>query len=112
MIMMPLSVLLAQGAGAESSPFASFVPLLLIVAIFYFVVLRPSRVKQRDLEELVKKLTTGDKIVLNSGIFGTVVGVEEKTFQVRIDERTKIRVLKSAVAGPQGQPEAKETEKK
>jgi preprotein translocase subunit YajC len=43
-------------------------------------------------------------VIVNPGIFGTIVGVEEDAFQVRIDDKTRIKVLKSAVAGLQGPP--------
>jgi preprotein translocase subunit YajC len=59
------------------------------------------RRKQRKLEELVKGLKTGDKVVLSSGIFGTIVGAEADAFLVRVDDKTRIKVLKSAVAGLQ-----------
>jgi preprotein translocase subunit YajC len=82
----------------------------LIFAIFYFILIMPMRNKQKKLEELVKALKAGDKVILNPGIYGTIVGVEDDAFQVRIDEKTRIKVLKSAVSGLQGPPA--ETEKK
>jgi preprotein translocase YajC subunit len=60
--------------------------------------------KQRKLEDLLKALKAGDKVLINPGIFGTIVGVEDDAFQVRIDDKTKIKVLKSAVSGLQGAP--------
>ena len=68
------------------------------------------RKKQRKLEDLIKTLKTGDKVIVNPGIFGVIVGVEDDAFQVRIDDKTRIKVLKSAVAGLQGPPT--DTEKK
>jgi preprotein translocase subunit YajC len=73
----------------------------LIFAIFYFVLILPMRSKQKKLEQLVKAMKTGDKVVLSSGIFGTIVGTEDDAFLVRIDDKTRIKVLKSAVAGLQ-----------
>jgi len=94
----------------ESNPMASLVMMGLIFAVFYFVLILPMRRKQRKLETLVKQLKTGDKVLLNSGIFGTIVGVEDEAFQLRIDDKIRIKVLKSAVAGLQGDPSAR-TEK-
>ncbi len=88
----------------EPNPLASLVMMGLIFAVFYFVLILPMRRKQRKLETLVKQLKTGDKVVLNSGIFGTIVGVEDDAFQLRIDDKTRIKVLKSAVAGLQPSP--------
>jgi preprotein translocase subunit YajC len=82
----------------------------LIFAIFYFVLMRPMRVKQRKLEQLVKKLKSGDRVVLSSGILGTIVGVEDEAFLLRVDDKTRIKVLKSAVAGLQAPQAEKKTE--
>ena len=96
---------LAGPAGeGEPNPMASLVMMGLIFAVFYFVLILPMRRKQRKLEALVKDLKTGEKVVLNSGIFGTITGVEEEAFQIRIDDKTRIKVLKSAVAGLQPEP--------
>jgi len=105
-----LLALAGPARPGEPNPLASLVMMGLIFAIFYFVLILPMRRKQKKLEALVKELKSGDRVVLNAGIFGTIVGVEDDAFLVRIDEKTKIKVLKSAIAGLQGQPI--ETEKK
>lgn len=92
--------------GGEPSPFASLLLMGLIFGIFYVVLILPMRKKQRKLEELVKALKSGDRIILQAGIFGTIVGVENDAFHIRIDDKTRIKVLRSAVAGLQGPPEA------
>jgi preprotein translocase subunit YajC len=104
--MADLRILLAlagPGREGEPNPMASLVMMGLIFAVFYFVLILPMRRKQRKLEALVKQLKTGDKVLLNSGIFGTIVGVEDETFQLRIDDKTRIKILKSAVAGLQSE---------
>ena len=94
-----LLALTGPARPGESNPFASFIMMGLIFAIFYFVLILPMRRKQKKLEALVKGLKTGDRVVLNAGIFGTIVGVEDDAFLVRVDDKTRIKVLKSAVAG-------------
>ncbi|HEY2944283.1 MAG TPA: preprotein translocase subunit YajC [Vicinamibacteria bacterium] len=101
---------LAGSPQGEASPYSGLVLMFVIFAIFYMVLINPMRTKQKRLEDLVKGLKAGDKVIVNPGIFGTIVGVEDDSFQVRIDDKTKIKVLKSAVAGLQGSP--LETEKK
>ncbi len=105
----PLLALAGPARPGESNPFASLVMMGLIFAIFYFVLILPMRRKQKKQETLVNGLKSGDHVVLNAGIFGTIVGVEETAFLVRIDDKTRIKVLKSAVAGLA--PGAEKTEK-
>jgi preprotein translocase subunit YajC len=100
----PTLALAGPAAGGEQSPYASLILMGLIFGIFYFVLILPMRNKQKKLEDLVKTLKAGDKVIVNPGIFGTIVGVEDDAFLVRIDEKTRIKVLKSAVAGLQGPP--------
>ena len=104
-----LLALAGPARPGESNPFASLIMMGLIFAIFYFVLIMPMRRKQKKLETLVAGLKSGDHVVLNAGIFGTIVGVEDAAFLVRIDDKTRIKVLKSAVAGLA--PGAEKTEK-
>ncbi len=105
-----LLLLAGQPQGGEPNPWPQLVLMGLIFAIFYFILILPMRQKQRKAEEMIKTLKAGDKVIVSPGIFGTIVGVEDDAFQVRIDEKTRIKVLRSAVAGLQG-PEPQKTEK-
>ena len=98
--------LLAIGgpSGGGEPPFASMIPMVLIFGIFYFILIMPMKGKQKKLEDLVKGLKSGDKVIINPGIFATIVAVEADAFHVRIDEKTKMKVLKTAVAGLQAPP--------
>jgi preprotein translocase subunit YajC len=104
-----LLALAGPARPGEPNPLSSLVMMGLIFAIFYFVLILPMRRKQKKLEALVKDLKSGDRVVLNAGIFGTIVGVEDDTFLVRVDDKIRIKVLKSAVAGLA--PGAEKTEK-
>jgi preprotein translocase subunit YajC len=102
-----IALALAGSPGGEQNPFAGILLMGIIFAIFYFVLIMPMRNKQKKLEQLVHELKSGDKVILSPGIFGTIEGVEDDSFQVRIAEKTRIRVLKSAVAGLQAPPQEK-----
>jgi preprotein translocase subunit YajC len=104
-----LLALAGPARPGEPNPLGSLVMMGLIFAIFYFVLILPMRRKQKKLEALVKGLKAGDHVVLNAGILGTIVGVEADAFLVRVDDKTRIKVLKSAVAGLA--PGAEKTEK-
>lgn len=83
----------------------------LVFLIFYVIVFLPMRGKQKKLDQLIKSLKNGDRVIINPGILGTIVGIEDDAFQVRVDDKARLKVLKSAVAGLQPEPKA-QTEKK
>jgi preprotein translocase subunit YajC len=99
-----LFAIAGPSTGGEPPAFASMIPMVLIFGIFYFILIMPMKGKQKKLEELVKGLKSGDKVIINPGIFATIVAVEDDAFHVRVDEKTKIKVLKTAVAGLQAPP--------
>ncbi len=89
-----------------SSPFGSafsFLPILLIVVIFYFLMIMPAQRRQKKVAEMLKNLKNGDKVVTNGGIYGTIVGLEDDSIQLRIAEQVKIKIARSAIAGLQAE---------
>jgi len=73
-----------------------------VFAIFYFILIAPMRKKQRQLQNLIAGVKAGDKVVTSGGILGTVVAVSERHLELRVADKVKINILKSAVAGLQG----------
>ena len=86
------------GANGQSSPVSTIVPLVFMVAIFYFVMIRPQRRREKERKALIEAVKSGDRVLLVSGIIGEVANVKEKTLIVRVAEKTKIEVLKTAVS--------------
>ena len=68
-----------------------------MLMVLYFIMIRPEAKKQKKHQSLISALKRGDEIILNSGIFGKVVSVEQQTVTVEIADKTKIKVLKNAV---------------
>jgi len=104
------SILLGIGGpppGEGQSPFGGLFLMVSMFAIIYFVMLRPAQAKQKKLETLLGALKPKDRIIINPGIYAEVIAVDEQTptLLVRLDANTKVRVLKSAVAGLQEQAE-------
>jgi len=97
--------LLAQGQGP--SGLMAFLPLLAIMVIFYVLLILPAQRRQKKTAEMLSTLKTGDKVITNGGIYGTIVGLEGDAVQLRIADQVKIKVARSAIAGLQ--PEAKES---
>jgi preprotein translocase subunit YajC len=88
--------LLFQG-GAGS--LFQFLPLLLIVAIFYFLIIRPQQRRQRQLQETISNLKIGDRVVTNGGVIGVITTVRETSFLIRSADKSILEIARTAIAG-------------
>ena len=88
-----------QGA-AGGNPIAMLLPFVLIFAVFYFIVILPAKRQQKKKEAMIAALKKGDRVITSGGIYGSVVTVEDHSLLLKVAENVKIRVAKSAVAGP------------
>jgi len=79
----------------------SFLPILFVLVIFYVIVFLPARRRQKKLDDMISALKSGDKIVTNSGIYGTIVGFKGDRIQVRVADNVKIEMSRNAVAALQ-----------
>jgi preprotein translocase subunit YajC len=105
--MLAISVPTMISAGliqAQPSGIALFLPLILIMVIFYFLMILPAQRRQKKVSEMLKALKTGDKVITNGGIYGTIVGLEDEAVQLRVAEQVKMKVARSAIAGLQAEP--------
>lgn len=98
-----LSTVLTFAEGAGAPALVQFVPIILVFAIFYFLLIAPMRKRQKALQTLVDNLKKGDRVVTNGGLYGTVATVEEKTVLLKLGDNIKVKVAKSAIAGLEGQ---------
>jgi preprotein translocase subunit YajC len=85
-------------AGAGSL-LTGFLPLIAIVFIFYFLIIRPQNKKRKETEKMLAALKKGDKIVTIGGLHGTVQSVKETTVIIKADDNVKLEFLRSAVSG-------------
>jgi preprotein translocase subunit YajC len=76
-----------------------FLPLLLIVAIFYFLILRPQQRRQRQLQETIANLKIGDRVVTTGGVIGIITTVRETSFLIRSADKSILEIARTAVAG-------------
>jgi preprotein translocase subunit YajC len=88
----------ANGQAGQASPMQFYVMMAFMVAIFYFVMIRPQRRREKERKALIEAVKSGDRVLLTSGIIGEIANVKDKTLIVLIAEKTKIEVLKSAVS--------------
>jgi len=93
-------LLLAQGAApGASSPWFGWLPLVFLVVIVYFLMIRPMQQREKRHRAFLAALKAGDKVVTQGGLQGTVVSVGERTIQLRIADGVKVDVARSAVMG-------------
>lgn len=92
---------LVMQAASQPGGLALFLPLILIMVIFYFLMIMPAQRRQKKVTEMLKELKTGDKVITNGGIYGTIAGLEADSVQLRIAEQVKIKISRSAIAGLQ-----------
>jgi preprotein translocase subunit YajC len=95
--------MVAFAQGSAPSPLIQFVPIVVIFAIFYFLLIAPMRKRQKALQTLIENLKKGDKVVTTGGLHGEVAGVKEKIVLLKVADNLKVRVSKSAIAGLEGQ---------
>jgi len=88
-------------AQPEGSPFGAFIPIILITAIFYFLLIRPQQKKQKQLEAMIKAIEKGNEVVTTGGLHGKVVGVTDDVLTLDIGgvkgERIKVKVARARI---------------
>jgi preprotein translocase, YajC subunit len=84
----------------QASPLGAFgglVPMIFIFIIFYFLLIRPQQKRQKEHQKLVASLQTGDQVVTNAGIHGTITNVKDKTVLVRVADNVKIEFDRGSI---------------
>lgn len=104
-----------NGAAAPGSAggLASFIPLILMFVIFYFLLIRPQQKKTKEHREMIAGIKKGDRIVTSGGIHGQVTAVEDTTLTVEISDKVRVKLNRANVAGllqPQSQQVKKAAE--
>jgi len=103
---------LLQTAPAPASPGLSslgeFLPIVLMIAIFYFLVFMPMRKQQKNTKEMIKALQNGQTVVTSGGIIGTIVAVNDDTLILRIKpDNLKLQISRSSVTSLVPEEQAK-----
>ena len=88
-------MLFQGGLGA----LGGLLPMLLIIAVFYMLLIRPQQKRQRQLQETISQLKAGDRIVTTGGVIGTITTVRDTSFLIRSGEKSILEIARTAVAG-------------
>lgn len=86
------------GQAAQGGGLAGFLPIIILFAIFYFLLIRPQQKKAKEHKEMIGNLKKGQRIVTSGGIYGTIVTVDDTTLGVEIAEKVKIKISRGNVA--------------
>lgn len=110
---MLISTAYAQAAGGAAAPggmdmVIQFAPMVLILVVFYFLMIRPQQKRAKEHRALLAAVRRGDTVVTNSGIIGKVAKVQDGEVLLEVAEGVRIRVLKSTIGEvrTKGQPVA------
>lgn len=91
---------IADAAAKQPSPWTSMIPLVLIMVVFYFLLIRPQQKKMKEHQLMVKSISKGDQVVTTGGIFGEIVKVEDGAgiIHLQIADNVQIRVRQEMVS--------------
>ena len=94
-----LSIAYAAGEGASQGmgPIAGILPFVLIIVIFYLFLILPQQKQRKKHREFVDSLKRGDKVIISSGIYGTITKIEENTAHLEIADGVNIKIMKNNI---------------
>ena len=87
-----------QPGGGQSNQIMAFLPLILLFAVFYFLLIRPQQKRARTHKSFIENLKKGDRVVTSGGMYGTITGVTDDAVTIEVAEKVRVKVLKSAIA--------------
>ncbi len=75
------------------------IPMVMIFVVFYFMLIRPQQKKQREVTDWLKSLKKGDEVVTSGGLIGKISGLTDNTVTLELQEKVRVKVLRSHIAG-------------
>jgi preprotein translocase subunit YajC len=88
------------GAAGGAGGIASFIPLILIFGVFYFMLIRPQQKQAKLQKQFLDELKNGNKVVTKGGVHGTITGLTDSVITLEIADNVRIKVSRSAIGGP------------
>ena len=87
----------AQGGGPQSGLVSTLIMFGLIIAIFYFLILRPQQKRQKERQQLLNALKKGDRVLTAGGMYGTIAGLDEKTALIQVADGVKMKFERGSI---------------
>src|SRR5262245_30362401 len=105
MMIFDVGLYVALGLSPDgSNPLVQIVPFVLILGIFYFIILLPSKRKQQKVQQFLDNLKVNDRVITTSGIHGQITRLSDQVVQLQVADKVRIDVSRAAIGGYQGQP--------
>lgn len=95
--MLNIILMMQPTEGQDANPLMSFLPLLLIIVVFYFFMIRPQVKRQKETRKFRESLAKGDKVVTTGGIYGKIIEVKESTIILEVAKDVQIKVDKNGI---------------
>jgi preprotein translocase subunit YajC len=87
------------GSGGQGSSLMTFLPIILIFVIFYFLLIRPQQKQKKEHQNLLANLKVGDNILTSGGIYGRITGIKDDKLTVEISDKVRVKINRSHIAG-------------
>jgi preprotein translocase subunit YajC len=94
---------MATPPPGSPSPWLQFIPFLLVLGIFYFIILLPMKRRQGKVQAFLAALKVNDRVITSGGIYGQITRLNEQSVQLQIANNVRIEVSRAAIVGYQGQ---------
>lgn len=99
----PVPIALAAPPPGSPSPWLQFIPFLLVLGIFYFIILLPMKRRQQKVQAFLASLKVNDRVITSGGIYGQITRLNDQSVQLQIANNVRIEVSRAAIVGYQGQ---------
>jgi preprotein translocase subunit YajC len=98
MTLLPLAQTTTDGAGQSApNPLVQFMPIILIFVVMYMLLIRPQQKKNKEHQELVKKLKAGDRVVTAGGVHGVISAVKDRSVMVQVAENVVMEFSRTSI---------------
>ena len=102
-----IATILFQGGGLSGALGSPLVMMVVVMGIFYVMLILPQQRQRKKLQEMLGALKSGDKVITNGGIYGTISGIDGETVILKIADQVKIRIARSAITQVEASKDAK-----
>ena len=104
-MLLDIGPVIAMGATPDgTSPLVQVIPFVLILGIFYFIILLPTKRKQQKVQTFLDALKVNDKVVTTGGIYGQITKLDDQRVELQIADKVRIKVSRQAIGGYENQP--------